>query len=113
MNKKAVAYLRFSNEEQSNHSIERQQVITNSWMEHFSVELVDSFIDPGYSATNFDRPDFKKLYAFIGKNFRNIDYLVVYDCTRFSRELGDAVNIVKKIQKEYGIKIVSASRGAI
>jgi len=113
MNKKAVAYLRFSNEEQSNHSIERQQVITTSWMDHFSVELVDTFIDPGYSATNFDRPDFKKLYAFIGKNFRNIDYLVVYDRTRFSRELGDAINIVKKIQIEYGIKIVSVSRGAV
>ena len=113
MNRKAVTYLRFSSEEQSNHSIERQQVITKSWMEHFNVDLVDSFVDPGYSATNFDRPDFKKLYAFIGKNFRNIDYLVVYDCTRFSRELGDAINIVKKIQLEYGIKIVSASRGAV
>ena len=43
MNRKAVTYLRFSNEEQSNYSIERQQVITNSWMEHFNVELVDSF----------------------------------------------------------------------
>jgi site-specific DNA recombinase len=113
MNRKAVSYLRFSNEEQSSHSIERQQMITKSWMENFNIELVDSFEDQGFSATNFDRPDFKKLYAFIGKNFRNIDYLVVADLTRFSRELGDAVNIVKKIQIEYGIKIVSASRGAI
>jgi site-specific DNA recombinase len=113
MNRKAVAYLRFSSEEQSSHSIERQQMITGSWMQHFNVELVDSFEDQGYTATNFDRPDFKKLYAFIGKNYRNIDYVVVSDLTRFSRELGDAINIVKKIQKEYGIKIVSASRGAI
>lgn len=113
MNRKAVTYLRFSNEEQSSHSIERQQMITEGWMQHFNIELVDSFEDQGFTATNFDRPDFKKLYAFIGKNHRNIDYLVVSDLTRFSRELGDAVNIVKKIQLEYGIKIVSASRGAI
>ena len=83
MNRKAVAYLRFSSEEQSSHSIERQQMITGSWMQHFNVELVDSFEDQGYTATNFDRPDFKKLYAFIGKDYRNIDYLVVSDLTRF------------------------------
>jgi hypothetical protein len=37
----------------------------------------------------------------------------VSDLTRFSRETGDALNIVKKIQKTYGIKIVSAGRGMI
>jgi site-specific DNA recombinase len=99
MNRKAVSYLRFSNEEQSSHSIERQQMIAKSWMEHFNVKLVDSFEDQGFTATNFDRPDFKKLYAFIGKNYRTIDYLVVSDLTRFSRELGDAINIVKKIKR--------------
>ena len=113
MNKKAVKYLRFSSEEQSHFSIERQNMITGSWMQHANIEVVDTFIDQGFSATNFDRPDFKKLNSFIEKNYRNIDYLVVSDLTRFSRELGDAVNIVKKIQKTYGIRIVSAGRGAI
>ena len=113
MTKKAVKYLRFSSEEQSHFSIERQDMITGTWMQHANVELVDKFEDQGFTATNFDRPDFKKLYSFIEKNYRNIDYLVVSDLTRFSRELGDAVNVVKKIQKTYGIKIVSAGRGAI
>ena len=113
MNKKAVKYLRFSSDEQSHFSIERQEMITSSWMNHANVELVDSFEDRGYSATNFDRPDFKKLYSFIGKNYRNIDYLVVSDLTRFSREAGDALNIVKKIQTTYGIKIVSAGRATV
>ncbi len=113
MTKKAVKYLRFSSEEQSHFSIERQDMIISTWMQHCNVELVDSFEDKGFTATNFDRPDFKKLNSFIEKNYRNIDYLVVSDLTRFSRELGDAVNIVKKIQKTYGIKIVSAGRGAI
>ncbi|HEY4287795.1 MAG TPA: recombinase family protein [Puia sp.] len=113
MNKKAVKYLRFSSEEQSHFSIERQEMITSSWMAHANVEAVDCFVDQGWSATNFDRPDFIKLNAFIEKNYRNIDYLVVSDLTRFSREVGDAVNIAKKIQKTYGIRIVSAGRGNI
>jgi len=113
MNKKGVKYLRFSSEEQSHFSIERQDMITGSWMQHAQVETVDCFIDQGFSATNFDRPDFIKLNAFIEKNYRNIDYLVVSDLTRFSREAGDALNIAKKIQKTYGIKIVSAGRGTV
>ncbi|SRR5258708_1305601 len=113
MNKKAVKYLRFSSEEQSHFRIERQDMITGSWMQHANVELVDTFVDQGYSATNFDHPDFIKLYAFIEKNYRNIDYLVVSDLTRFSREVGDAINIAKKIQKTYAVKIVSAGRGNI
>jgi site-specific DNA recombinase len=113
MNKKAVKYLRFSSEEQSHFSIERQEMITSSWMTHANVEAVDCFVDQGWSATNFDHPDFIKLNAFIEKNYRNIDYLVVSDLTRFSREVGDAVNIAKKIQKTYGIRIVSAGRGNI
>jgi len=79
MNKKAVKYLRFSSEEQSHFSIERQDMITGSWMQHANIELVDTFIDQGFSATNFDRPDFKKLHSFIEKNYRNIDYLVYSD----------------------------------
>lgn len=113
MNRKAVKYLRFSADEQSNYSIERQEMITASWMNHHAVELVDCFIDEGFTATNFDRPDFKKLYAFIEKNYRGIDYLVVADLTRFSREAGDALNIAKEIQRKYGVRIVSAGRGSV
>jgi len=113
MNKKGVKYLRFSSEEQSHFSIERQDMITSSWMQHAQVATVDCFVDQGFSATNFDRPDFIKLNAFIEKNYRNIDYLVVSDLTRFSREAGDALNIAQKIQKTYGIKIVSAGRSSV
>ncbi len=113
MNKKAVKYLRFSTDEQSHFSIERQDMITSSWMGMHQIELVDTFVDKGFSATNFDRPDYKKLNAFIEKNYRNIDYLVVSDLTRFSREAGDAINTIKGIQRSYGIRIVSAGRGSV
>ncbi|HEX9513229.1 MAG TPA: recombinase family protein [Puia sp.] len=52
MNKKAVKYLRFSSEEQSHFSIEQQDMITSTWMQHGNVELVDSFEDQGFTATN-------------------------------------------------------------
>jgi site-specific DNA recombinase len=111
--KKAIRYLRYSHDGQSQHSIERQDMITAEWNNRNKIEVVDTFIDEGYSARNFDRPDIKALFSFIKKNHRHINYLVVAELTRFSREAGDAINMVKEIQNTYGVNIVSASRGTI
>ncbi len=113
LQKKGIRYLRFSHDKQSYHSIERQDFITNQWMNFNKVTIVDTFKDEGYTARTFDRPDIKQLFDFIHKNYRGIDFLVVSELTRFSREAGDAINMVKKIQSEYDIRIVSASRGTI
>lgn len=110
--KKCITYLRYSKDGQSNSSIERQDIITENWYRNNDVENCDTYKDEGYSARTFDRPDIKKLFQFISTN-KHINYLVVSDLTRFSRELGDAVNMVKKIQNTYNIKIVSAGRNAI
>ena len=111
--KRGIRYLRFSHDGQSQHSIERQETITGQWMKFNKVDIVDTFTDEGYTARNFDRPDIKELFAFIKKNYHGINYLVVSELTRFSREAGDAINMVKKIQATYDIRIVSASRGAV
>lgn len=110
---KAIRYLRYSSDGQSQHSIERQEQVTAQWLQFNKVELTDTFIDEGYSARNFDRPDIKQLFDFIKKNHRSINYLVVAELSRFSREAGDAITMVKKIQSTYGINIVSAARGTV
>ena len=75
--------------------------------------IVDTFIDEGHSARTFDRPDIKELFSFIKKNYRNIDYLIVAELTRFSRKTGPAIDMVESIQNTYGINTVSARRGQI
>lgn len=111
--KQGARYLRFSDDKQSSHSIERQDMVTEQWMKQNDVRIADTFVDKGKSAKTFDRPDMKMLMDFIRKNHRTVDYLVVSELTRFSRNLGDAVNLVKEIQSTYNIRIVSAGRGAI
>lgn len=111
--KRAIKYLRFSDDKQSQHSFERQDMIITAWQKALNVDVIDSFQDEGYTARTFDRPDVKSLFAFIRKNYRSIDYLVVSELTRFSRKAGEAITMVEQIQKEYGIKIVSASRSQI
>ncbi len=109
--KRAIRYLRFSQLGQSNGSIERQELYTDQWIKFNNVQLVDTFIDRGHSARTFDRPDFKKLHEFILRHHKSVDYLLVDQLDRFSRDAGEAISMVKKLQKKYNIQIVSVTEG--
>jgi site-specific DNA recombinase len=109
--KRAIRYLRFSNLGQSNGSIERQELYTDQWLTYNKVEFVDSFIDRGKSARTFDRPDFIKLQDFIAKHHKHVDYLLVDQMDRFSRDAGEAMTLVKALQKRYSIQVVSVTEG--
>lgn len=109
--KRGIAYLRISNDRQSNHSIAGQQMMVQSWCERNEVEIVDVFKDVGFSARNFDRPDFKRLYRFIEQHYRTVDHLLVFAFDRFSRDAGEAIVAIKKLQRQFAIKVVSVSEG--
>ncbi len=109
--KKAIRYLRFSDKHQSNGSIERQELYTDQWVRNNNIQLVDTFIDRGKSARTFDRPDFKKLEEFIRKHYRSVDFLLVDQMDRFSRDAGEAIKMVKKLQVDFNIQIVSVTEG--
>ncbi len=110
--KKAIRYHRFSDKDQSNHSIERQEMITDQWAMNNRVEIIDTFKDEGFTAKTFDRPDIKDLFEFIRRN-NGIDYLIVADLTRFSRKAGEAISMIEEIQQKYNIKIVNGGRGVV
>lgn len=109
--KRAIRYLRFSNLGQSNGSIERQELYTDQYINLNNIFLVDTFIDRGKSAKTFDRPDFIKLQAFITKYHKQVDYLLVDQLDRFSRDAGEAMSMVKNLQRLYNIQIVSVTEG--
>ncbi len=109
--KRAIRYLRFSQLGQSNGSIERQELYTDQWIKFNDIDLVDTFIDRGKSARTFDRPDFIKLQEFITKHYKAVDYLLVDQLDRFSRDAGEAMSMVKKLQKKYNIQVVSVTEG--
>ncbi|PYF68392.1 recombinase family protein [Pedobacter nutrimenti] len=109
--KKVIRYLRFSRLGQSNGSIEAQQLCTDQWITFNNAELVDTFIDIGKSARTFDRPDFIRLQKFILKHYQKVDYLLVDQLDRFSRNAGEALTTVKDLQSSYGIQVVSATEG--
>lgn len=109
--KKGIRYLRISKEKQSNFSIEAQDMYTRGWFERNEVEIAGTFIDDGYTAQNFDRPDFQKLEAFIKQHHHKVDYLVVNSFDRFSRDAGEALMKIKQLQNKFSIIVVSVVEG--
>jgi len=52
-----------------------------------------------------------RLNEFIQKHYRTVDYLVVNDFTRFSRDTGEALVAIKNLQKKFAVKLVSVNEG--
>lgn len=111
--KRVIRYLRFSSLGQSNGSIEAQELCTDQWISNNNAELVDTFVDVGKSAKTFERPDFIRLQEFVSKHHKTVDYLLVDQMDRFSRNAGDALIMIKELQKAYKIQVVSVTEGIV
>ncbi|WP_409516695.1 recombinase family protein [Empedobacter sp.] len=105
--KKVVGYARISREDQSHFSISGQVEQITEYCNRNNYELVDTFIDEGQSAKDFDRKAWRKLEDFLKINHKNIDYFVVMKYDRFSRNLQEALSVIQKLEEEYKIKIIS------
>ena len=85
---RAVAYIRVSSEEQvSNFSLETQESACKKYCADRSINLVSVFRELGKSAKNIERPELRRMLAFCRRNKNRLDYVVVYDLKRFSRDL--------------------------
>ena len=81
-------YMRLSRDDESfgdSVSIETQRtVLTQFVREHPEFHVVSEFVDDGWSGTNFDRPQFKRMMEEIEAG--NINCLITKDLSRFGRE---------------------------
>ena len=74
-------YLRLSRsdgDQQESNSIKNQRALLNDYMgKHPELHKFDEYVDDGYSGTNFERPDFKRMMQDIEK--RNVNCIIVKD----------------------------------
>ena len=107
---KVGAYLRlskeeFSNEKESNSITNQKLIIDNYLKEHKEYELVDYYIDDGYSGTNFNRPEFKRMLEDI-KN-KKIDVIIIKDLSRLGRNYIETGNFIEVIFPGMGVSVIS------
>lgn len=86
----AGIYIRLSQEdtdkkyEADSESVINQRTLLRNYVKENNFNLIDEYVDDGYTGTNFDRPSFKRMLEDI-KNKR-INLVVVKDLSRFGRD---------------------------
>ena len=103
--KSAILYRRVSttDQKQFGNSLNAQQSSLRDFCSKHLISIVKEFQED-YSAKNFNRPEWKKLNEFANKNKKNIDYLLVVDWDRFSRNVYDALGVINDF-KNIGIEV--------
>lgn len=104
---KAIGYIRISTKDQSHFSIQGQTEYITRYCQQHNYELLNSYVDDGKSAKDFDRPDWKKLELFVKNN--KVDYLIVMKYDRFSRNLLEALQKIELLETKYNIRIISVN----
>src|SRR5574344_595239 len=110
LNKKAGIYLRLSKDDEKagdSLSIENQRLILRKYVADNGWELIDEYVDDGYSGTNFDRPEVQRLLedAKTGK----IDTIIVKDLSRFGRNYIFVGQYVDYIFPMYNVRFIAIS----
>ena len=98
--KNAILYRRVSTTDQKlyGNSLNAQQSSLKDFCNKNSMKIIKEFQED-FSAKNFNRPEWKKLNEFAKKNKSNIDYLLVVDWDRFSRNTYDALGVIQNFEK--------------
>ena len=85
-NYRAAIYCRLSSEDGADHesmSIGNQRALLTEYVQKQGWEVVDTYIDDGFSGTNFDRPGFQRMIADIEKG--RINLVITKDLSRLGR----------------------------
>ncbi len=104
-----AGYLRLSKEDnenmESNSIVNQRELIEQYIRNKKDLQLVDYYIDDGYSGTNFNRPGFRRLLQDM-KN-KKINCIIVKDLSRFARSHIEADMYFENIFPALNIRFIS------
>ena len=105
--KRAIAYVRVSTKRQDE-SIQVNSI--QKFANQYGYEVLKYFVDKGESGLKSykNRPAAQQLISFLetgGRDF--VDAVLIFDVTRLGRDMLDTLEFFLKIEKEYGIPIIS------
>ena len=109
-----AVYLRLSRDDEDidgstkseSNSISSQRELIRSYVrEHEDMELFDIYVDDGYSGTNFDRPEFKRMMADIEAG--NVNCVIVKDLSRLGRDYIEAGRLIQKTFPAFHVRFIA------
>lgn len=113
---KVAIYIRLSKEDvdrgyDESESIINQRTLLTEYVQKlgWEYELIDIYIDHGYTGTNFNRPDFQRMIKDI--ELGKINMVVTKDLSRLGRDYIETGNYVEKWFPENNVRYVSVTDG--
>lgn len=103
--KRAFAYLRISDDDQSRFSIPGQLLIIQEYCKRNNILLVRIFTDDGYSAKDFNRPAWKEMQSILKRN--TVDFIIVWKYDRLIRNAVEGLVFVEHLENKLNTVLVS------
>ncbi|MCH7411264.1 recombinase family protein [Belliella sp. DSM 111904] len=98
--KTAILYIRVSTDEQADkgYSLRHQEEILRKYSQLNGIEI-SKVVQEDHSAKTFSRPEWKKLLLELRKRRKNPDLILFTKWDRFSRNAGDAYQMINTLEK--------------
>ncbi len=113
---KVAIYIRLSKEDvdkgfDESESITNQKSLLTEYVEKlgWEYELVDIYIDPGYTGTNFNRPDFQRMIRDIENG--KVNMVITKDLSRLGRDYIETGEYIEKWFPEHEVRYISVTDG--
>ena len=99
-------YARLSVEKDEDTSIHTQVMMLHNYIEgHTEFKLVETYIDNGYTGTNFDRPDFIRKMDDVRAG--KIQCIIVKDLSRFGRDFLETGYYIETLLPKLNVRLIS------
>ena len=113
---KVAIYIRLSKEDvdrgyDESESIKNQRTLLTEYVQKlgWKYQLIDTYIDQGFTGTNFNRPDFQRMVRDIEKG--KINMVVTKDLSRLGRDYIETGEYIEKWFPENNVRYVSVTDG--
>ena len=95
-------------EDSESYTIKNQKALIESFLENMqNAEIVDYYIDDGYTGTNFNRPGFKRMFQDVVNG--RINGIIVKDLSRLGRNHKEVGKYIEEIFPIYDLRIISVN----
>ena len=110
-NCRVAIYCRLSREDgnEESQSISSQKEILTDYVTKQGWNIVDIYIDDGFSGTNFERPDFKRLLVDI--EIGKIDIVITKDLSRLGRNYIQTGYYTEEFFPEHNVRYIALNDG--
>lgn len=104
-------YIRLSREDEDkpkiSESVTNQKSLLLQYIKENNLRLYDIYIDDGYTGTNFDRPEFKRLINDI--ELKRVNMVITKDMSRLGRDYIGTGELVEKYFPEHNVRYIAVT----